>query len=46
MGGYSGGFIDEKVRALSLTRDAVRAWTPPAGRRRRRDRRRSSEVEV
>ena len=42
MGDYFEGFIDEEARALSLTRDAVRAWTPPAGPSRRGARRRSS----
>ena len=42
MGDYFEGFIDEEARALSLTRDAVRAWTPPAGPGRRGARRRSS----
>lgn len=42
MGDYFEGFIDEEARALSLTRDAVRAWTPPAGRGRRGNRRRSA----
>ena len=42
MGDYFEGFIDEEMRALSLTRDAVRAWTPPAGPGRRGVRRRSS----
>ena len=42
MGDYFEGFIDEEARALSHTRDAVRAWTPPAGRGRRGDRRRSA----
>ena len=42
MGDYFEGFIDEEARALSLTRAAVRAWMPPAGRGRRGDRRRSS----
>ena len=42
MGDYFEGFIDEEARALLLTRDAVRAWTPPAGPGRRGARRRSS----
>ena len=35
MGDYFEGFIDEEVRALSLTREFIRAWAPPdrAGRR-------------
>ena len=42
MGDYFEGFIDEEARTLLLTRDAVRAWTPPAGPGRRGARRRSS----
>ena len=44
MGDYFEGFIDEEARALALTPEAVRAWAPPAGRARRGDRRRSSDV--
>jgi len=36
------GFIDDEVRPLSLTREAIRAWAPPAGHARRGNRRRSS----
>ena len=39
MGDYFEGFIDEEVRALSLTREAIRAWAPPEGRNRRASRR-------
>ena len=50
MGDYFEEFIDEEARALSLTRDAIRAWTPPAlesrrGRRRLTRRRRQAERE-
>ena len=51
MGDYFEGFIDEEARALSLTRDALRAWTPPAvesrgGRRKRKRRGRQAEREA
>ena len=42
MGDYFEGFIDEEARALSLAREAIRAWAPPAGRSRRGGRRRSA----
>ena len=31
MGDYFEGFIDEEARALSLTREAIRAWAPTEG---------------
>ena len=36
MGDYFEAFIDDEARALSLTRDALRAWTPPERRSRRK----------
>ena len=36
MGAYFRGFVDEEARALELTLDAIRAWTPPKKARRRR----------
>src|SRR5262249_9642965 len=39
MGEYFEGFVDEEARALSLTRDAIRGWTPPSATSRRRGRR-------
>lgn len=48
MGDYFEGFIDEEARALSLTRDAIRTWTPPAiehRRGRRKLARRERQVE-
>ena len=33
MGNYFEGFIDEEARALSLTRESIRAWAPRTGRR-------------
>ena len=42
MGDYFGGFIDEEARALSLTHESIRGWTPPDGRRGRRGRRKTS----
>ena len=30
MGDFYDGFVDEEARALGLTREAIRAWTPPA----------------
>ncbi len=42
LGDYYAGFVDTEARALSLTVDAVRAWTPPnVGRRPRWARRES-----
>ena len=35
MGDYFEGFIDEEARALSLFREAIRAWMPPGGLDRR-----------
>ena len=35
MGDYFEGFIDEEARALSLFRQAIRAWMPPGGLDRR-----------
>ena len=42
MGDYFDGFIDDEARALSLTRDAIRAWAPPEGRGKRGSRRKTS----
>ena len=42
MGDFFDGFIDEEARALSLTREAIRAWAPPEGRGRRGSRRKTS----
>ena len=39
MGDYFEAFIDDEARALSLTREAIRAWAPPAARGRRAGRR-------
>jgi len=39
MGEYFQGFVDEEARALGVTRDAIRAWAPPARATRRRGRR-------
>jgi hypothetical protein len=39
MGEYYDGFVDEEARALGLTREAIRAWTPPTAVSRRRGRR-------
>jgi hypothetical protein len=36
MGDVYGGFIDEEARALALTRETIRAWTPPSTMSRRR----------
>ena len=36
MGDYFEAFIDDEARALSLTRDALQAWTPPERRGRRK----------
>ena len=36
MGDYFETFIDDEARALSLTRDALQAWTPPERRGRRK----------
>ena len=44
MGDYFEGFIDEEARALSLTREAIRAWAPPAGRARGRGRSRRDRL--
>lgn len=30
MGEFYDGFVDEEARALGLTRESIRAWTPPA----------------
>ena len=38
MGDYFEAFIDDEARTLSLTRDALHAWTPPRGAGRRRTR--------
>jgi hypothetical protein len=38
MGEFYEGFLDEEARALGLTRDAIRSWTPPAAVSRRRGR--------
>ena len=51
MGDYFEGFIDEEARALSLTRETIRAWTPPAvesgrGRRKLTQRRRQAKREA
>ncbi|WP_291980613.1 BREX-2 system adenine-specific DNA-methyltransferase PglX [Luteitalea sp.] len=35
MGDYYEGFVDEEARALGLTREAIRVWTPPTAARRR-----------
>lgn len=35
LGAYYEGFVDAEARALGLTLDQVRAWTPPAARGRR-----------
>lgn len=35
MGEVYEGFVDEEARAFGLTRDAIRAWTPPAAARQR-----------
>ena len=32
MGDYFADFIDQEARALSLTRESIDAWAPPAGR--------------
>jgi len=32
MGDYFEGFVDEEARALGLTHDAIRAWTPYSAR--------------
>ena len=42
MGDYFDGFIDDEARALSLTREAIRAWAPPEGRGKRGRRRKTS----
>ena len=42
MGDYFDGFIDDEARALSLTREAIRAWAPPEGRGKRGSRRKTS----
>jgi hypothetical protein len=39
MGEFYEGFLDEEARALGLTREAIRSWTPPAAVSRRRSRR-------
>ena len=39
MGDYFEAFVDDEARALSLTRDALQAWTPPVGTGRSRRRR-------
>ena len=36
MGDYFEAFVDDEARALSLTRDALQAWTPPERRGRRK----------
>ena len=36
MGDYFEAFIDDEARGLSLTRDALEAWTPPERRSRRK----------
>ena len=42
MGDFFDGFIDDEARALSLTREAIRAWAPPEGRGKRGSRRKTS----
>ena len=42
MGDYFDGFLDDEARALSLTREAIRAWAPPEGRGKRGSRRKTS----
>ena len=42
MGDYFDGFIDDEARALSLTREVIRAWAPPEGRGKRGSRRKTS----
>ena len=42
MGEYFEEFIDEEARALSLTREAIRAWAPPDRTGRRGGRRRAT----
>ena len=42
MGDYFDRFIDDEARALSLTREAIRAWAPPEGRGKRGGRRKTS----
>ena len=42
MGDYFDAFIDDEARALSLTREAIRAWAPPEGRGKRRSWRKTS----
>ena len=42
MGDYFEGFINEEARALSLTREAIRAWAPPDRTGRRGGRRRAT----
>ena len=51
MGDYFEGFIDEEARALSLTREAIRAWAPPEvesrrGRRKPTRRRQQADREA
>lgn len=36
MGDFYDGFVDEEARALGLTREAIRGWTPPTNASRRR----------
>ena len=36
MGDHFEAFIDDEARALALTRDAIRNWTPPKRRGRRK----------
>ena len=44
MGDYFEAFIDDEARALSLTREAIRTWAPPAPRDRRAGRRPRSSM--
>lgn len=38
LGDYFAGYVEEQVRELGMTVDALRAWTPPAPPRRSRRR--------